>query len=1593
MPARETYWRNLKTTHIVFAVSSAALAASTFWMMADDYSSEWRGHQQTMDTLEALKLRADEGKLTSGSYRIDLDTLNRRIEDAKQTLTDSRQELGGLRAEVAGVTFEFQKIERQVRTRRAERDKLRADYGLAVRDVLPKETLAKRYNWFAAEQAVVDKLEEELQERQATLDAAQSKLDNTLAQLTAAESEKNNLEFQVNQTRNAINKLEPKKGSFSAAKRFALDLPILDGFSQVHRIRQDWLPDLMIKNGMVKTARFDRCRTCHLGIDRVETGDVPAFPLGKVDSDEPKDWVAANKYPHPYATHPRPELYLTAASPHPVQEFGCTICHDGQGSATDFNNAQHGPNNPHQEELWAEEYGHHYNHHWEYPMLPQRFREASCLKCHHNVTELGINPKFGASAPKLFRGFQLIQKYGCFGCHEIPGFEAEESIGPDLRLEPNYNPAALQLLYRLTTQPENAVGGDRQQAIDEVRRLAERVAAEPVDTIPARRRLRALIEADGQSPNPRFSTAVHRTADLFKDVDSPGRYRKVGPSLRYIQAKLTPQWVEYWTEEPKRFRPSTRMPQFFGNTNQQDGHAAALMPVELTAIAEYLFGKSQPYKLRSPETTYTPDAKRGKTLFAQKGCLACHSHKDFPEISADFGPDLSKIRAKLKLDPKQNPDDPDFSAWLYNWLLNPKRYHPRTKMPNLFLEQRTVGDETVDPAADIAAFLLQGKPAKHERYTPQPYLGVEVEDAAKGGHGVRVTRLMPFSPASRAKEKTGNAEPIRFGDMIVSYGGKAVNSPEQLQKLVDDTRPGNKVPVDVSRNGQSIKVTVIVDEPLDDMVRLFLTKTIGIRPAEVFLQSRQYPGDRKTIKGDEIELTSPQGVGTGKIDDQQWRRMKLNYVGRRTITRYGCFGCHDIPGFEGARPIGTTLQDWGRKDTSKLALEHIEEYLGHHGEPDESSTHDRVVQALKDAAAGGVETRHFNNSAEEEERELAAAAMYENLVHHRRPGFLWQKLRQPRSYDYHKTETKGYDERLRMPRFPFSEADIEAISTFVLGLIAEPPAERYIYQPHGADLARIQGEFLLEKYNCLGCHMVELPQFAYALDMLDQEHPYRDLVGWTADEIAEWFVDNRAALLADTLSTDDYPADVQLMQRLGAPLEEIIQLTNDSDVTDSDKNGLQRLRRSVRAWLGERPQYMLTKPLDRVQGEFPAGIEQLLRLKPPVDGTIVQAGDEEKPPIVRFHGLLMTPPDPEEDPEFQFYGYQLWETLEVGGRILRPGSSMPIGILQAKAEFMKPARGGRFAEWLVENLQADRRNKASGDRGMAWQMAPPPLYLEGIKVQTPWLYKFLKNPQRIRHETVLRMPRFNLDDAEARTLANYFAAVDGVPYPYQDIPQREPFFNEQKTAELRTEGLLSDASEGSRSANQEGAKEDYVDRMDYLGDSWKLLNARICIGCHDVGGKPFKAPDPKKVTHGPDLNRVHERLRPEWMRLWLSKPAWITPYTKMIPPKADPTLFGGEQNAPVQSQALRDALLNYNYLMQRDGAIFYDNITGTVKPPAAAESAPPPTNNGNQTNPGAQIDEETESDHALVRLCGHGADCSRLWRRRQRPVERRAEAE
>ncbi|MFM9965032.1 MAG: hypothetical protein ACKV2Q_27850 [Planctomycetaceae bacterium] len=1551
MPATEDYLRPLPKMHRWFAVSMIVLFLATLLMMYFDHHDEWRAYQHQFFHLQAEKIVAEENAkkaqlvgvpvgmksaMLEKAYAAKVNDLQEAKSEAQTKLDRAVEDLAEQESNLKKLDNDYLMQMRKVRENRAYRDVARANFDLGVRDQVEKEKLQKLFEEFRTKQTTVETLETELDLRDDVRNRATAELKAKTKDRDAALAAIKLFEADIVRLETAKDRIQPEPTSVSGAlktfKRWFMEQPIIDGFNSHIRVKQDWLPDMKITLGMAKTSRFDRCRTCHLAIDMVGPGNVPDYPHGDGKN---------GTYQHPFSTHPRPDVYLTAASPHPLNDFGCTSCHDGQGSGTSFQNASHTPNDPHQAHDWEHNFKWFNNHFWEYPMQPARLREAACLKCHHSVVELGQNTRFGATAPKAYQGWQLIKKYGCFGCHEINGFDAGKQIGPDLRLEP--------------------------QTPAEAKKIAE---------------------------DPKAVAGVER---------------KVGPSLRHIASKTTRDWLTHWTEEPKRFRPTTNMPQFFKLSNNSDAHGQEFSKLELAVIAEFLFDNSKALKVDLPQPGYEPSPIRGKQHFAQKGCLACHGHEDprFKNSRAEFGPNLTKVYQKVKA------GDEGF-AWLYTWIREPERHHARTRMPDLFIDPQGSGENYVDPAADIAAYLLT-------RGLVEKFVAERIEkvrqnieklqaDIQQNQQGIKKVQQQ-IRQAAAAQDTTAlNAEQKKLEDEVQDFKTHIQKLMPDLQEQDEDTAAaltGIKV-VDFLRSREAHKYETLnpTDEELDRLVEMLLWRRKTVTPAQAkeVMTSRKYPYARDTVKGDEIELVAESA--DDKFSNEEWRRRKMNYLGRVTVSRYGCYGCHDIPKFETARPIGTALQDWGLKDPSRLAPEHIEEFLHHHGEPDGSSTATRVENAIRSAETGDYD------SQEHKDQELSAAFFYDSLMHHGRPGFLWQKLRDPRSYDYEKTSTKFYDERLRMPKFPLSEREIEAISTFVLGLVARPPAEKYQYKPKGAELAKVEGEKLLQKFNCTGCHMIDLPEVAFGTSLKDYKSGFAESLvapepepgqptNAKAEELAriqrlvEFF--QHVSTLADEVQKG---SQIVFLKGIGAPRPSLFaaeELRAGADPSEEWNQTIERLRK-LKDDLGKLPEPTKLTLLDnesfkpfaseqidnvkqeslfskRVQARLDgiksglsdeklkpksdrhatltkqiqpiadlaaalsgvldqfvladwspldhrAAIDPLFKMKPPHSGvtgsllTLQRGAEKETLPVIAFKGLVNSRPEPGADIEDRFYSYTLWEPLQIAQRLKFPFSTMSFN--EADLVSLKPSRGGAFAEWLSDELL---RSKQEESRVRAWQASPPPLALEGFKVQTPWLYAFLKNPYQIRHTTALRMPRFNMSDAEAQTLANYFAAYDGAPFPYQDIPQRQPeYLTDMK--EKFGKDHPNRAAEGS-----------------YLEESWRIAGIRACAGCHEFGGRKYKSLDPKKDIRGPNLEHVQNRLRPEWVKLWLLKPSFITPYTSMpvnFPASgksSEPLILNG--NPLDQSIAARDALFNYSWLMER-----YGKLPEPQAAPAADEAKP-----------------------------------------------------
>lgn len=1118
-------------------------------------------------------------------------------------------------------------------------------------------------------------------------------------------------------------------------------LPILNAlYSGNVKVEQNWLPDLTINYNFSQVARFDRCVTCHRGIAKTAPGtasdpmyptlpeelrnltvqlatpetqpaegatlvdvygmelsssgivndadvtvhyvlpETPAAKAGIESGDVIQEIAGSRVYSpaeaterlltlvewntkipiairrgldHPYTSHPRLDLYLTDTSPHPMKDVGCTICHDGQGSGTSFAWTSHTPDNAKQQNRWAQEYGWFDNHHWIFPMKPARFVESNCLKCHHNKGELEPSQRFpDPPAPQVVEGWTLVEEFGCFGCHEINGWDSPTaSVGPDVRLEPNYAEVAAAILHSkdLTDgQREMAQQLRVQPSNNEIRlQLLSALAAKP--TPPGE-------EADAdeeQTPEQAQSAAeLSRLSTLLKDVEIPGEYRKVGPSLRYIKSKVDYDWLYSWIRQPADFRPSTKMPQFFGlhehlsdpDDASQLAESQRFEPIEIRAITEYLLKASDDFQYLEPSqgVTEQASAERGKWQFESRGCLACHSHSEFPGIAATQGPDLSGLSGKLNTEKGRR--------WLYSWVKQPNRYHARTVMPELYIEpiveknaQNQPTGVVTDPAADITAFLL----------------GVPSDWKPEG---------VPAADDWTAEDKAA----------------------------------------------------------LADLAELWLTSDAIPKG-----RARQYLEGEGFAESQRAKLKTNERLLIGLTDENRVER-QLEFVARNTIGKYGCFGCHDIPGFEDAKPIGTALADWGRKETSKLAFENIHKFLETHGINPENPTHDAQAQVAADnaaktatmpegeaapgdhaAAAEGHDAAHAVSHGHLNPADFSADDSYfvQSLNSHGRDGFIWQKLRYPRSYDYKTTRNKNFNERLRMPKFPFNDKQREAVITFVLGLVKEPPATKFLFNPDARQQAIVDGRQVLERFNCGGCHTLKMEQWIF---------------GYESDTFED------ASEVVDYPFLDPGFSDQQIAASLA-----------------KDARGM------MHANIAGQPVF------DEETGQ-PTWV------------------DEDRQPITPEEVIEAEQEDGEAIPVF--YRFGLWANELINGQprlrgvdeLLIPADRAKYGPANGNAY---PAWGGDLARYLFPKVIARAKEANPQVNGReAWGWLPPPLMDEGKKVQTDWLHGFLMDPSAIRPAVVMRMPNFHMSSEEAEKLVNYFAAMSDAEFPFEYKQQQQPSY-------------------------------------------------------------------------------------------------------------------------------------------------------------------------------------------------------------------------
>ncbi len=363
--------------------------------------------------------------------------------------------------------------------------------------------------------------------------------------------------------------------------------------------------------------------------------------------------------------------------------------------------------------------------------------------------------------------------------------------------------------------------------------------------------------------------------DKYKD------WPKAGPSLEFLASKTTKEWAYRWIDDPKSIRPTTSMPSFFHLSNNSDPESVARAQQEVHAIVSFLFANSKPLAIQGSELT--GDSKKGEELVSSIGCFACH------QIQKDVS-NAEPTRESLRR--KQGPNliglgTKTSKEWLYQWLKNPNRYHPETRMPNLRLSDQE--------AIDIAAYLSEDKEAEIKSVPPVD--------------GKMLTRIV--------KE-------------FILKNTSVAETDKQIAQMTDDD--------------------------------------------------------------------------------------KLQFAGKRLIRQYGCYSCHNIPGFENEKPIGTDLTEEGSKNAHGFDFGLID------------------IEKTKQA-------------------------------------WFKQKLLDPRIFDHGKIKTA--DEQLRMPNFHFTPAEADAITAALMGFVKDRPAASKMTARTPERIFIEEGEKIVRQYNCQGCHLIE----------------------------------------------------------------------------------------------------------------------------------------------------------------------------------------------------------------------------------------------------------------------------------------------------------------------------------------------------------------------------------------------------------------------------------------------------------------------------------------------------------------------------------------
>jgi cbb3-type cytochrome oxidase cytochrome c subunit len=377
---------------------------------------------------------------------------------------------------------------------------------------------------------------------------------------------------------------------------------------------------------------------------------------------------------------------------------------------------------------------------------------------------------------------------------------------------------------------------------------------------------------------------------------------------------------------------------------------------------------------------------RSRMLYEQAGCWGCHNTTGY-EDRRKVGPNLQHIGDKTT------------KEWALRWVKDPKSFKTANYMPRFWnLDNNLdsdVGARNQTEVASIVSYIFSK--SKPLTYGPVP--------SGDAGNGKKLFETVGCQGCHIYEESDlANVDWFRRkGPSLAGVGSKVsreflfdwIKNPKHYwpQTFMPDLRLTDREAADITSflmgltnpAFDSLPVAQIDAAALDEISLEFLRASLPLAQAQERLAA---------MSAEEKSL----------------------YSGERLILRYGCFGCHDIEGFENAQKIGVDLSTWGSKMVTRLDFGYVP-------------------------------------------------------IEHTRKAWLEQKLKAPRSYDNGKV--KSPPEKLRMGYFGFTDAEVDILTRQVLSFVRDELPREARKNLSANEAYGERARKLIHEYNCRGCHIVD----------------------------------------------------------------------------------------------------------------------------------------------------------------------------------------------------------------------------------------------------------------------------------------------------------------------------------------------------------------------------------------------------------------------------------------------------------------------------------------------------------------------------------------